>query len=252
MNTIGVIPARMDSTRLPNKPIKEILGIPMIGHCYYRTALAIGKKNTYVATCDKEIYDYILSIGGKAIMTSRSHTRATTRSAEAMELIELETRKKINIVLMIQGDEPLINPNTLIKMSNSFDDSVEIVNIMSPIKTREAFEDVNNVKVVINNKSEALYFSREPIPSSWQGFNEAPRFMQTGIIGFRRDSLLEFNRMNETPLEIIESVDMNRALEMGVKVKMILSKERTIGVDVPEDIAIAEALLQNDPIIKDY
>jgi 3-deoxy-manno-octulosonate cytidylyltransferase (CMP-KDO synthetase) len=253
MNVIGIIPARMGSTRFPGKPMKKIHGMPMIGHCYHRTVMAPGLKKAYVATCDKEIFDYILSIGGNAVMTANTHTRATTRTAEALDKIEEQSGSKINVVVMVQGDEPLILPKTIGETIPHFQDgSVNIVNIMSRIATKEMFEDENNVKVVVNNSNDALYYSREPIPSPWKGWEEIPRYMQTGIIAFRRDTLIDFNAMEETELEQIESVDMNRVLETGGKIRMVLTKEITIGVDVPEELVAVEKILINDKVMKGY
>jgi len=253
MNVIGIIPARMDSSRFPGKPLKRIHGMPMIGHCFHRTAMAPGIDKAYVATCDLEIYNYIISIGGNAVMTSNQHTRASTRTAEALEKIEIEMDSLVDVVIMVQGDEPLIQPETIGKTIPYFQDqSIDIVNIMSCLETKEAFENENNVKVVVNNSNDALYFSREPIPSSWKGWKEIPRFMQTGIIAFRRGALINFNSMEETKLEKIESVDMNRILENGGKIRMILTEEITIGVDVPDDLVMAEKLLVNDHAMKGY
>jgi 3-deoxy-manno-octulosonate cytidylyltransferase (CMP-KDO synthetase) len=183
MNVIGVIPARMGSSRLPGKPLEKIHGMPMVGHCYHRTAMALGIQKTYVATCDKEIYDYIHSIGGNVIMTKNTHTRATTRTAEALEKIEKQTGEKVDVVVMVQGDEPLIQPETIGETVPYFDEKgIDIVNIMSRLETKESFEDENNVKVVVDCNHNALYFSREPIPSPWKGWEDLPRYMQTGII----------------------------------------------------------------------
>ncbi len=253
MNIIGVIPARMGSTRFPGKPMKKIHGMPMIGHCYHRTAIALGVDSTYVATCDIEIAEYINSIGGHAIMTSNTHTRATTRTAEALEKIEQETGEKVDIVVMVQGDEPLILPETIREVTPEFKDkSVNIVNIMSRLTTEESFKDVNNVKVVIANNNDALYYSREPIPSPWKGWEDIPRYMQTGIIAFRRDILIAFNAMKETQLEQIESIDMNRVLETGGKIRMVLTEATTIGVDVLEELNEVEKILVGDKIMGAY
>jgi len=111
MNIIGIIPARLASTRLPNKPMASILGMPMIGHVYFRSKMSSILDEVYVATCDNEIVDYIASIGGKAIMTADTHERASDRTAEALITIEKETGKKVDIVVMIQGDEPMITRN---------------------------------------------------------------------------------------------------------------------------------------------
>ena len=253
MNVIGVIPARMGASRFPGKPMKKMHGMPMIGHCYHRTRLAPGIQETYVATCDTEIADYVISIGGKAVMTSTQHTRATTRTAEALEIIEKQTGSRVDVVVMVQGDEPLIPPETISETLQCFNDStVEISNVMCRFRTREAFEDKNNVKIVVNQNNNALYFSREPIPSPWKGWEHMPCYMQTGIIAFRRDTLLNFNAMDETSLEKVESIDMNRVLETGGSIRMVPTDVITIGVDTGEELKAAEALLANDPVMKSY
>jgi 3-deoxy-manno-octulosonate cytidylyltransferase (CMP-KDO synthetase) len=253
MNVIAIIPARMGSSRYPGKPLEKIHGMPMIEHCYHRAAMTKGVDKAYVATCDKEIYEHILSIGGNAVMTSEAHTRATTRTAEALEKIEVEINKKVDVVVMVQGDEPLIHPDTIAETIDHFQNkSIDIVNIMSRLITKEAFEDENNVKVVVDNANDALYFSREPIPSPWKGWKNIPRFMQTGIIAFRRGTLIDFNAMNETELEKVESIDMNRVLETGGKIRMVLTEAITIGVDVPDELIAVEKLLINDTVMKAY
>ena len=253
MKAIGIIPARLGATRYPNKPMATILGMPMVGHCYHRTRLAPGISAAYVATCDEEIAAYVNSIGGTPIMTATSHTRATTRTAEAMEKIEAITGAQVDIVVMVQGDEPLILPETIAETLNHFGDpEVDIVNIMSRLRSFEQFVDKNNVKVVVNSRQDALYFSREPIPSPWRGIDDVPMYMQTGIIAFRREALLRFNRMSETRLEQVESVDMNRILETGGRIRMVLTDSVTIGVDTPQELKEAEALMRNDSAAARY
>jgi 3-deoxy-manno-octulosonate cytidylyltransferase (CMP-KDO synthetase) len=253
MNAIGIIPARMGSTRFPDKPLANLLGMPMIGHCYHRTRLASGLNAAYVATCDHEIFDYIEGIDGNAVMTSDIHNRATTRTAEALEVVEHLTGKHFDVVVMVQGDEPLITPEAIAETLHHFaDPAVKIVNIMSKLRTLEAFIDKNNVKVVVDQNNNALYFSREPIPSPWNGWEHLPRYMQTGIIAFRRDTLLRFNSMMETQLEQIESVDMNRVLEMGENIRMVPIDAFTIGVDTPEELVEAERHLHNDSVLHSY
>ena len=148
---------------------------------------------------------------------------------------------------MVQGDEPLITPNVIAKTLPPFTDpKVKIVNIMSRIKDMDQFIDKNNVKVVCDNESNALYFSREPIPSPWKENVINNCFMQTGIIAFRRDALVQFNSSKETLLEIIESIDMNRVIESGGRVKMIPTDLYTLGVDTPEELKIAEDIMNLD------
>jgi 3-deoxy-manno-octulosonate cytidylyltransferase (CMP-KDO synthetase) len=253
MKTIAIIPARMGASRFPGKPLHPILGVPMLGHCYFRTRMVPGLADTYVATCDQEIADYVTSIGGKAIMTSHSHNRATDRTAEAMLKIEAETGERIDVVIMVQGDEPLIMPDTIGETLPHFNDpAVDIVNIMSRLRTREQFEDKNNVKVVVNQQKEALYFSREPIPSPWRGVEQVPMYMQVGVIAFRRNAIIRFNSMPETTLEKIESVDMNRVLETGGRIRMVLTEAVTIGVDTPQEAVEVGRLMQGDALLSKY
>ncbi len=253
IKAIGIVPARMGSSRFPGKPMAPLLGMPMVGHCYHRTRLAPGLSAAYVATCDEPIADYLAEIGGRALMTASTHNRASTRTAEAFEIIERETAEQIDVVVMVQGDEPLITPEIIGETLRHFTDpTVGIVNVMSRLRTLEAFMDRNNVKVVVDRNSNALYFSREPIPSPWKGWEHLPCFMQTGIIAFRREVLQQFNAMTETPLEQFESVDMNRVIETGGVVRMVPTDAFTIGVDTPEELTEAQHHLLNDPTLSRY
>lgn len=253
MKAIAILPARMGASRFPGKPLHPILGIPMIGHCYFRTRMVPGLAGTYIATCDQQIADYVSSIGGQAVMTSPTHNRATDRTAEAMAKIEFETGERMDIIVMVQGDEPLILPEAISETLRHFDDpDVEIVNIMSRLLTREQFEDKNNVKVVVNQNNDALYFSREPIPSPWKGVDQLPMYMQVGVIAFRREVLIRFNSMPETTLEKIESVDMNRVLETGGRIRMVLTDAVTIGVDTLDEANEAGRLMQSDLLVGKY
>jgi len=246
MNVVGIIPARMASSRFPGKPMKNIKGTPMIGHVYNRSKMCNKLNDVYVATCDNEIADYINSINGKAIMTSIDHERASDRSAEAMLKIENNTKKGIDIVVMIQGDEPMVTPSMIEDSLYPFSDpEINIVNLMSKINSIEEFEDPNEPKVVIDKNNHAIYFSREPIPSRKKGFNEVPMYKQVCIIPFRRDYLLKFNEMTETNLERIESIDMNRIIEHGEKIKMVETKELVYSVDTKNDLVKVEKVFQS-------
>jgi 3-deoxy-manno-octulosonate cytidylyltransferase (CMP-KDO synthetase) len=254
MKIIGIIPARLASSRLPQKPFADILGMPMIGHVYHRSKLCRTLDEVYVATCDTEIYDYINSIGGKAILTSDKHERASDRTAEALLKIELETNSKIDIVVMIQGDEPMVTPemiNDSIKPLIN-DKSIKVTNLMAKMNSIQEHEDPAEVKVVVDKNNYALYFSREPIPSRKKGVEDVPMLKQVCIIPFLRDFLLEYNLMEQTPLEIIESVDMNRILENGIKIKMVLSEMETYSVDTPADLENVNNKMINDILLKSY
>lgn len=254
MKIIAIIPARMASSRFPGKPLAKIHGIPMIGHCYFRTCMCEELLETYVATCDQEIYDYIVSIGGRAVMTLDTHERASDRTAEAMLKIEEEMGAQVDIVVMVQGDEPMVTPQMISQSLLPFyqDDSINVVNLMAHIETVKEFEDPNEVKVVVDKNSNAIYFSREPIPSRKKGIEHVPMLKQVCIIPFKRDYLLRFNEMEEAGLERIESVDMMRVIENGDKVRMVITDAETLSVDTEEDRQRAEGLMKNDALIKIY
>ena len=250
MNIIAVIPARMASSRFPGKPLVEILGMPMIGHVALRTAMSKTLSATYIATCDEELMDYAKTIGIPAIMTADTHTRCTDRTAEAVEKIEAQTGKKVDIVVMVQGDEPMTTPEMIDAALEPMlkDASINVVNLMADIENLADFENPNEVKVVVNLKNEALYFSREPVPSRKKGVDQVPMRKQVCIIPFRRDYLLHFNALPEMPLEIIESVDMMRILEQGDKVRMVPVNIETCSVDTPADLVHVETLMRADKL----
>jgi len=253
MKAIAIIPARMGSSRFPGKPMKLIHGVPMIGHCYYRTSMSKDLLGTYVATCDQEIYDYIVSIGGQAVMTSNSHERATDRTAEAMLKIEDEMGEKVDIVVMVQGDEPMVTPDMIDESLKPFKNKeINVVNLMAYMDTVVEFEDPNEVKVVVDKNNDAIYFSREPIPSRRKGFDNVPMLKQVCIIPFRREYLLKFNETEETELEKIESVDMMRIIENGEKVHMVLTDAGSLGVDTLADLKNAEEKMIGDILMKEY
>jgi 3-deoxy-manno-octulosonate cytidylyltransferase (CMP-KDO synthetase) len=254
MTIVGIIPARMAASRFPNKPMAQILGIPMIGHVYLRAKMCPNLNDVWVATCDEEIFSYINSIGGKAVMTADSHERASDRAAEAVVKIEQMEGVTVDYVVMIQGDEPMLMPgmiNDLIEPVIS-DPSLKITNLINEIATEEEFNSANVVKVVLDLNDFVLYFSREPIPSKRKYSGLLPMWKQLGIILFDRNLLLEYVNLPPTPLEIIESVDMNRLLEHGRRIKMIKTKFKSCGVDIPADVTYVEAQLKIDPLIEKY
>lgn len=254
MNIISIIPARMGSSRFPGKPMKEILGMPMIGHVYMRVKMCKSLNDVYVATCDQEIFEYINSIGGKAVMTSDKHERCSDRCAEAMLKIEEETKQKCDIVVMVQGDEPLTFPEMIDEAISPMltNENILITNLMADLPDVSSFENPNEVKVVVDKNSNALYFSREAIPSRKKGVLDVPMKKQVCVIPFRRDFLLEYNKMEPTALEIIESVDMMRILENGLNIKMIDTKFKTKAVDTKEDLDTLNELMKDDILVKKY
>ena len=231
-----------------------IHGIPMIGHCYFRVRMCSDLIETYVATCDREIYNYIESIGGRAIMTSTTHERASDRTAEAMVKIEEEIGKEIDILVMVQGDEPMDTPTMISDALRPIreDETVDVVNLMGRIESVEEFEDSNTVKVVVDPNGNAIYFSREPIPSRRKSATSVPMLKQICVIPFRRAYLLAYNRTPETPLEKIESVDMMRVIESGGSVRMVFTEEVSYGVDTEEDREKVEKIMATDTLMYQY
>jgi len=242
---LAVIPARMGSSRFPGKPMARLLGKPMIGHVYERVAKNPLLTVTVVATCDREIADYIESIGGRAVMTGSHHERACDRAAEALELLEKEDGVRFDIVVMVQGDEPMTHPDMISEAVNPMraDPAINIVNLLGKIDSIAEFEDRNCIKVVCDLQGNALYFSREPIPTRYKT-PVVPMGKQVCIIPFRRDFMLEYTRMEPTPLEIAESVDMMRILEHGMPVKMVPTSHSSYSVDTPADLARVEQLMK--------
>ena len=245
MKTIAIIPARMGSTRFFGKPMKKILGVPMIERVYRNTMKSKKVDKVYVATCDEEIYSHILKIGGNAVYTKKTHERCTERTAEALLKIERKLNVKFNTVLMIQGDEPMIEPSMINSALKPFEKyrNVNVVNLMTKIRDKKEFIDQNEPKVVVDKFNHALYFSRCPIPSPWISFSKNV-FKQVCVIPFKRDFLIKFLKMKPSYLEKTESIDMNRVLENGYKVHMVEIKRYVKSVDTMNDLKQVEKLLR--------
>lgn len=252
--TIAIVPARMASSRFPGKPLVDILGIPMVGHCYFRAKMSAKLDGIYIATCDAAIQDYARTIGAPCVMTAATHERASDRIAEAMLKIEKDTGARHEIVVMIQGDEPMLRPDMIDVLVEAMqaDPSLQVANGVADIKTVEDFDDPNEVKVVVDGNGYAIYFSREPIPSRKKWNGAVPMRKQVCIIPFRRDYLLKFNATPQTPLEQIESIDMLRVIETGGKVRMVEMAHDTMSVDTPEDLVLVRTLMKNDPLRARY
>jgi len=239
----------MGSSRFPGKPLARILDRPMIEHVYRRVSLAEGVAEVIVATCDEEIRRAVEAFGGMAVMTSTSHQRASDRVAEAA------LRLDADIVVMVQGDEPMVTPamvSTAFKPMLSSPD-ILCVNLAKCIETEEEYLDPNTIKVVMDAQWDALYFSREPIPTRRiSGFEGIKAYKQVCIIPFRQEALKEYTRLAPTPLEIAESIDMMRFLENGRKVRMVETMESTHSVDTPEDLRHVESLMRQDRLTMQY
>jgi 3-deoxy-manno-octulosonate cytidylyltransferase (CMP-KDO synthetase) len=244
MKVLALIPARMGSSRFPGKPMAKILGKPMIGHVFERVSRSPLVTLTAVATCDQEILEYVTSIGGVAVMTGRHHERASDRCAEALLKLEEMNDTRYDIVVMVQGDEPMTHPDMISEAVRPMldDPELRVVNLLGEIDGTVEFEDRNCIKVVCDLQRNALYFSREPIPTRSKA-PTVPMGKQVCVIPFRRDFLLEYTRMAPTPLEIAESVDMMRILEHGLKVRMVPTTHNSKSVDTPSDLANVEQLM---------
>lgn len=244
MKVLALIPARMGSSRFPGKPMARILGKPMIGHVYERVSRSPLLELTAVATCDEEILEYVTSTGGVGVMTGSDHERASDRCAEALMKLEQMHHTRYDIVVMVQGDEPMTHPDMIAEAVRPMQDDpeVRVVNLLGEIGSKEEFEDRNCIKVVCDLQHNALYFSREPIPTRCK-VATIPMWKQVCVIPFRRDFLLEYTRMAPTPLEIAESVDMMRVLEHGLKVRMVPTAYNSRSVDTPADLASVEQLM---------
>jgi len=245
MKILAIIPARMGSSRFPGKPLEKILNKPMIAHVYDQVEKNPLLSSTIVATCDNEIADYIKSINAKFVMTGNHHERATDRCAEAIEIFEKQQNIIYDIIIMVQGDEPMINTEMISEcIQPMLDDSkIKICNLMGKIENNIEFNDPNVVKVICDNFGNALYFSRASIPHQ-QNFDKNNSFKQYGIIAFKRDFLLEYLEMKPTSLEIIESIDMLRIIENGIPLKMICSNYNIYTVDTPSDLKMVVRLMK--------
>jgi 3-deoxy-manno-octulosonate cytidylyltransferase (CMP-KDO synthetase) len=250
MKVIGVIPARMGSSRFPGKPLAPILGRPMIEHVCRRMAMCSLLSDVVVATCDKEIADAVKAFGGKAIMTSSAHQRASDRVAEAAASLD------VDIVVMVQGDEPMVYPEMIEQSLGPFRDGdrrIICTNLAAPIENEEEFEDRNTIKVVKDLEGFALYMSREAIPTRRvAGFDGISVFKQVCIIPFTAWALKKFSDLSPTPLEKAESIDMLRFIEHGLKVKMVETSFSTHAVDTPADLVLVEGLLRSDKLTSEY
>ena len=221
----------------------------MVEHVRRRVSLCPLIHDVVVATCDPEILEAVTACGGKAVMTASTHERGTDRIAEAARSIPCD------IVLNVQGDEPLVRPEMfeplLAPLLNEPD--VLCTNLVTEIVAEEEFESTDVVKTVFDTQGNVIYFSREPIPSrSKAGRMAFKKYKQLGIIAFRSDVLQRFATLPPTPLEKIESVDMMRLIEHGYPIRMVETRFQSIGVDTPADLAQAIETMKKDPLFPSY
>ena len=231
MNTLCIIPARYASTRMPGKPLADIAGKPMIQHVYERASLASLPSTVLVATDHEAVRDAVLSFGGQVVMTSPHHVTGTDR------LAEVAARSEADVIINVQGDEPLIEPQLIDDLATEFLDNPDLVMATAMTTLTEAdYHDANVVKVVTDLQGYALYFSRSLIPF----LRHTPQrsvYKHIGIYAYRRAFLLDFAKLAPTPLELTESLEQLRALEHGYKIKVLPTAYNPVGVDTPEDLA---------------
>ena len=249
MKFIGIIPARYASTRFPAKPL-AILGGKTVIERVYRQVEGI-LDHVVVATDDKRILKAVEAFGGEAVMTSVNHKSGTDRVHEAFTKVGMG----YDVVVNIQGDEPFIQAQQLESIRQCFaDNTIDIATLVKPFTPNdgfEALENVNSPKVVVNNKMEALYFSRSIIPFT-RGKEKAEwlkghtYYKHIGLYAYRANVLKEITSLPQSSLEIAESLEQLRWLENGYKIKVGISEIETIGIDTPEDLQRAEEFLQKN------
>lgn len=239
---VAIIPARMSATRFPGKPLSKILGLTMIEHVRRRAVSSNLFSEVYVATCDQVIIDEVSKYGGKGIMTKNTHERCTDRIAEAADKINAD------VVVNIQGDEPLVMVDSLTKLIAPFLENPKILttNIVNPVYLDEDLKNVNIVKAVLSQTNKILYLSRAAIPGNPYN-SEVKYFKQTGLMAFKKEFLLLYSTLAPTPLEIKESCDMLRLLENDISIQGIVCDKKTIGVDVPDQIGQVEEFILSSP-----
>jgi len=243
MKSICVIPARYSSTRLPGKPLKDICGVPMVCRVYERASRAKSVDAVIVATDDERIFRAVEKFSGRAMMTRADHKTGTDRLAEVAEKFP-----DCDVVVNVQGDEPLIEPALIDELVAAFaDESLQMATVASEMTDAEEIANPNNVKVVVDRQSNALYFSRAPIPFP-RNEGILPVLKHIGIYAYRRKFLLDYARMEPTPLEKTESLEQLRALENGYAIRVIKSSCRFVGVDTAQDLQRVNEIYRREEI----
>lgn len=254
MKIVAIIPERMGSQRFPGKPMKKILGIPMVAHIYERTKMSKTIDGVYVASPDQEILDYIRSHGGKGGLEKTPSINAPTTIKMALSEIEEDFGGNIDWIIMVQGDEPMIHPDAIDALVACVKNKPEIkaVNLIADLNEEKEYYDPNIVKIVLNQNGEGMWFFRIPSERWVNGLKNLPIKKQTGIIAFRKDFLMTFGEGEKMPLEKIESVDMFRMIEGGEMVPVTYSKDLLYSVDTEEDLNRVEEIMKSDPLVELY
>ena len=238
MKVVAIIPARYDSVRFPGKSLIDICGKPMIQHVYERASTVSLFEQVIIATDDTRIQEAVLKFGGKVQMTSANHKTGTDRLAEVAKNLDAD------IIVNIQGDEPLIQPEMIEQAIHPLleESEVAIGTLKHQIETPEELFNPNIVKVITDVFDRALYFSRSPIPNvkgkdmRRDGFHDFTFYRHIGLYSYRRDFLLKFITLSHTSLEMVEGLEQLRALEHGYIIKVIETQCESVGVDTPEDL----------------
>lgn len=233
LSIIAVIPARLQATRFPGKLLKDLCGSSVIMRTYQATLSTGLFEKVIVATDSDLIYNEVISNGGECVRSKKDHDCGSDRIAEAVEHLNAD------IIINVQGDEPFTKPEDLQALIDVFiqdkDNSIDLASLMHVIEGEE-IDNPNNVKVITDINSNAIYFSRSPIPFHRDLEFNHPTFKHIGIYAFRKKALLDFYHTAATPLEKKEKIECLRYIEKGKKIKMIATQNRPIGIDVPEDL----------------
>ena len=244
MKILCVIPARYASTRLPGKPLADIAGKPMICRVYDRAVQAKCLSEVVVATDDQRVLQAVEAHGGRAMMTAKDHPTGTDRLAEVAAAYP-----DIDLIINVQGDEPLIEPSIIDALAAAFDGDADLkmATVMTEITDEAEQMNPNNVKVVTDKNGYALYFSRSllPYPRYRKG---APVYKHIGIYAYKREFLLHYAKMAPTPLEETEALEQLRALENGYRIKVIRTAHRFVGVDTAEDLAMVNKIYRQQDL----
>lgn len=237
LKIVAVIPARYGSTRLEGKPLIVIANKPLVQHVYERVKKARVVDEVIVATDDERIYSFVLKFGGVAEMTSHRHETGSDRIAEVAKKLDCD------IVVNVQGDEPMINPEMIEQLVAPFfeDPCVVMSTLKTKIKDKEELENPNVVKVITDREGNAIYFSRSPLPYAKDA---GKAYKHIGLYAYRKDFLLRLSKMKRTPLEKLESLEQLRVLENGYKIRVVETRHETIGVDTLEDLERVKAMLE--------
>ena len=239
MRVLAVIPARYGSTRFPGKPLALLQGKPVIQHVYEQVVKATSVDEVVVATDDDRIKEAVTKFRGVAEMTNPDAASGTERVAAVAR-----THRKAQVVINVQGDEPLIRPDMVDQLADylAHHSDMPMASLMTPLPREDDGNDPNVVKVVVDEQGLALYFSRAPIPFIRErGTSPAPRlYKHLGIYGYQRDFVLMFPGLQATRLEQLEQLEQLRALGHGYQIKLLETVHDTVGVDTPEDLAKVE------------